>query len=149
MSQIQTRLSMESRIAGTVAVGGMIVNDWVITMEEIPGGHRLTARRGTEVQSMDVMDGTIGSIPGEENVGKLLYIGTDGQILPLALGSGLEIVDGVLTVNAAGGAIVSLTVDSEGNAVLEGAPLSVDADGSAVIKSAALIVDEYGNATIG
>lgn len=47
-------------LTGLVASGGMIVNDWQITMEEIEGGHRLTARRGTEVQTMDIMDGEAG-----------------------------------------------------------------------------------------
>ena len=47
-------------LTGLVASGGMIVNDWQITMEEIEGGHRLTARRGTEVQTMDIMDGFMG-----------------------------------------------------------------------------------------
>lgn len=47
-----------SSLTGTVSAGAVILNDWAITMEEIPGGHRLTARRGSEVQSMDIMDGT-------------------------------------------------------------------------------------------
>lgn len=57
---------MSTKIQGTIAGAPalsasiqsvMILNDWVLTIEKIDGGHRLTARRGTEVQSMDVMDG--------------------------------------------------------------------------------------------
>ena len=35
---------------------------------------------------------------GVENAGQLLYISADGAVIPLRLGSGLEIVDGVLRV---------------------------------------------------
>ena len=90
-------LDIGATLEGVVSAA-MIVSDWAICMEEIPGGHRLTARRGSEVQSMDIMDGAVGSYPGEHNAGKLLYIGPDGEIVPLALGNGLGIVDGVLTI---------------------------------------------------
>lgn len=35
---------------------------------------------------------------GAESAGKLLYVGTDGKVTVLALGEGLEIIDGMLTV---------------------------------------------------
>jgi hypothetical protein len=39
---------------------------------------------------------------GTENAGKLMFVGEDGEIIPLALGAGLTIKDGVLMiVNAA------------------------------------------------
>lgn len=37
---------------------------------------------------------------GEENAGKLLYVGADGYATVLALGTGLAIVDGVLTITS-------------------------------------------------
>ena len=37
---------------------------------------------------------------GAENAGKLLYVGTDGKVTVLALGEGLEIIDGMLTVTS-------------------------------------------------
>lgn len=37
---------------------------------------------------------------GVENAGKLLYVGTDGKVTVLALGEGLEIIDGMLTVTS-------------------------------------------------
>ena len=52
--------NMWNKILGTVTAGPMIINDWMLTLTEIDGGHRLTARRGTEVQTMDIMDGPQG-----------------------------------------------------------------------------------------
>ena len=45
------------RVAGQLGVSSIILNDWTITLEEITGGHRLTATRGSSTQSMDIMDG--------------------------------------------------------------------------------------------
>lgn len=38
---------------------------------------------------------------GAENAGKLLYIGADGIVVPLTLGNGLEIVNGILMLTNA------------------------------------------------
>lgn len=43
-----------------LSIGGMIINDYRIIMEEIEGGHRLVVTRGSEVQTMDIMDGKDG-----------------------------------------------------------------------------------------
>lgn len=37
---------------------------------------------------------------GKENAGKLLFVGTDGFATVLALGAGLAIVNGVLTITS-------------------------------------------------
>lgn len=42
-------------LLGSIGAGSVIVNDYVITLTEIPGGLNLTVKRGSEVQSMDVM----------------------------------------------------------------------------------------------
>ena len=83
------------------------------------------------------------------DAGKLLYVSPDGAVMPLALGEGLEIVDGVLRVTATGSVIAQITVDDEGNAVITGATLTVDDSGNGVITGAALTVDENGNAVLG
>lgn len=44
----------------TLSVGGMVLNDYRITIEDIEGGHRLSIIRGSEVQVMDIMDGKDG-----------------------------------------------------------------------------------------
>ena len=83
---------------------------------------------------------------GTENAGMLLYIGDDGVAKPLALGSGLELVNGVLSVT--GGSVVSVTVGEDGDMIIEGVTLTVDELGNAIIDSEKLTVDENGNATI-
>ena len=51
-------------MSGELGAGALIVNDYRITTEPIDGGHRLTITRGSEVQTMDLMDGAPG-VPGE------------------------------------------------------------------------------------
>ena len=46
-------------LLGSIGAGGVIVNDYVITLTEIPGGLNLTVKRGSEVQSMDVIGGDV------------------------------------------------------------------------------------------
>lgn len=89
-------------LTGLVASGGMIVNDWQITMEEIEGGHRLTARRGTEVQTMDVMDGEAGEVPQEQieaAVSKYLEENPVDGGVSFVTDKTLSLKDGVLSVN--------------------------------------------------
>lgn len=90
---------------------------------------------------------------GQANAGKLLYVDSYGMVVPLRLGAGLEIRDGVLVVvgSGTGGGdtvIAELTVDENGNAILTGATLTVDAEGNATITGATLTVDEDGNAVL-
>ena len=54
-------------MSGELGAGALIVNDYRITTEPIDGGHRLTVMRGSEVQTMDLMDGV--GIVGVEKTG--------------------------------------------------------------------------------
>jgi hypothetical protein len=45
---------------GLIGPGAIILNDYVLTVSEIDGGHRLTVARGNDVQTLDVMDGPVG-----------------------------------------------------------------------------------------
>ena len=54
----------EAEISGALNAGDLILNDYTLTITDIPGGHRLTVTRGAEVQTMDVMDGAGGSGEG-------------------------------------------------------------------------------------
>ena len=85
---------------------------------------------------------------GVNNAWALMCVGADGKIMPLALGAGLEIRDGVLVVTATGTITAEITVDEAGNAVITGAELTVDKDGNATITGAVLTVDEAGNAAL-
>lgn len=64
MAEMKTMLSaVEGVINGKVSAGEMILNDYRLIIEDIEGGHRLTATRGSEVQSIDIMDGVDGFTP--------------------------------------------------------------------------------------
>ena len=49
-------------LEATIGAGALIVNDYRITTEAIDGGHRITVMRGSEVQTMDVLDGAQGAL---------------------------------------------------------------------------------------
>ncbi len=48
-------------LSGALSAGSVVVNDYVISIAAIDGGHRLTITRGSEVQTMDVMNGERGA----------------------------------------------------------------------------------------
>lgn len=86
MSQITgANITPAANIIGTVFTSAMILNDWEITIEPIAGGHRLTARRGTEVQMMDVMDGVGGSGGGGAGLPPVSAL-DDGKVLTVSRG---------------------------------------------------------------
>ena len=62
-TSLSAGLATEASFAGQLGTGAAVVNDYRIQAEEIEDGHRLTIRRGSEVQSFDVMNGTKGD-PG-------------------------------------------------------------------------------------
>lgn len=85
---------MNGQILGLVSAAPMIVNDWAISVEPIEGGHRLIARRGTEEQTIDIMNGLNG-MDGQN--------GIDGQ-------NGTDGVSPTLTVtDAADGVVLTIT----------------------------------------
>lgn len=47
-------------IRATLGAGALILNDYQLKIEAIEGGHRLTAIKGSETQTMDVRDGVDG-----------------------------------------------------------------------------------------
>lgn len=60
VTNLQGVLSASETVQAMLAQGQVIINDWVITTEAIAGGYRLIARRGTEEQTLDVLDGVKG-----------------------------------------------------------------------------------------
>ena len=52
---------MANIIGGSIGAGKAILNDYTLGVEDIDGGHRLTITRGSEVQTMDVLDGKNGA----------------------------------------------------------------------------------------
>ncbi|MGM9630043.1 hypothetical protein [Butyricicoccus sp.] len=59
-AQLQGTLGAAS-LSGTLSAGSVVINDYVIKIESIEGGHRLSVTRGSKVQMLDLLDGA----PGE------------------------------------------------------------------------------------
>lgn len=60
VTSIEAVLSSEKVLEAVLSQGAMIINDWVITTEEIDGGYCLIARRGSDEQRMLVYNGATG-----------------------------------------------------------------------------------------
>ena len=59
---MNARLNAAQALSGDIGAGSVVVNDYQIQADAIDGGHRLTITRGSEVQTMDLMDGAPGEI---------------------------------------------------------------------------------------
>ena len=99
------------------------LNDYIITLEEIEGGHRLTARKGDSVQSMDIMDGTDGE-PGKDGISPIITV-TDidgGHRVTITDAQGVKEVDVMDGQDGQGGGLPEggaahqmLVTDADGN----------------------------------
>ena len=67
-TSLAAEIETEASFAGQLGAGAAVVNDYLIRTEEIEDGHRLTITRGSEVQSIDVLNGTTEQ-PGVYEVG--------------------------------------------------------------------------------
>ena len=94
-------------------------------------------------QLMEKLSGRVPANQGAENAGKLLYIRADGLLVPLTLGDGLEIIDGMLRITAAITPETPIVFDdgSGGVAVLTGAEFVEQKDGE-VLMSGASFTDQ-------
>lgn len=66
----------------------------------------------------ELLEGKVDKFQDTEHAGKLLYIREDGKIMPLSLGEGLEVTDGVLRV--IGGGVVLFEDLEDGVVLLSG-----------------------------
>ena len=82
------------------------------------------------------------------DAGKLLYIDSNGEIRPLTLGKGLEIVDGVLRVTAAAAYDVEFVADEDGGVMLAGVEFVAQDDGSVMLDGAVLTAQADGSILI-
>lgn len=68
-SVISGSIAAEAQIQGSIPSAVMVLDDWVISMIPIEGGNRLIARKGTQIQQMDVLNGFMGvTDDGDGNV---------------------------------------------------------------------------------
>ena len=67
---------------------------------------------------------------GMANAGRLLYVGPDGLVVPLTLGNGLQIVDGVLSVTGVVEETAIAFIDNgDGSATVQGVTFVDQGDG--------------------
>ena len=77
-------------LSGALSTGAVVLNDYAIAITPIDGGHRLTITRGSDVQTLDIMDGVGGggadvpiaseTVAGRVRVGENLKISADGTL---------------------------------------------------------------------
>lgn len=92
-------LDVGSKYTDIVADNGTVGNLDAL-LAEIATMRQVTAEAQAGIEKIDkALDF------GAQHVGKLLVIGADGKLIPLAIGDGLEIVDGVMRVKATGEAV--------------------------------------------
>lgn len=95
-----------------------------------------------------IADGKLDKRQPAADARKLLYIDANGEIRPLILGKGLEIVDGVLRVTAAAAEDVEFIADADGGVILAGVEFVARDDGSVMLDGAAFTAQDDGSVLI-
>lgn len=139
---ISGRISAAKTITGYVGAGKAILNDYVLSVEKIDGGHRLTITRGSEVQTMDVLDGVDGAgISGIEktesigNVDVYTITMTDGSSYTFTVTNGSGGGGG-------GGADVPIASETVAGIVRVGENLKISADGVLSVDTATAVEED-------
>lgn len=137
-AQLQGTLGAAS-LSGALSAGSVVVNDYMLSMSEIDGGHRLTITRGSEVQTLDIMDGVDGvGIAGIEktatidNVDEYTITMTDGSSYTFTVTNGSGGGGG-------GGADVPIASETVAGIVRVGENLKISADGVLSVDTATAV----------
>ena len=120
-------------LSGALSTGSVVVNDYAISIATIDGGYRLTITRGSEVQTLDIMDGV-----GIAGIEKTASVGlTDVYTIALTDGSSYEFT----VTNGSGGGSADVPIASETVAgiVRVGENLRISADGALSVDTAAAV----------
>lgn len=128
-------------LTGALSTGSVIVNDYTITTHDIDGGHRLTITRGSEVQTMDVLDGVDGvGIAGIEktatidNVDEYTITMTDGSSYTFTVTNG--------SGGGGGSADVPIASETVAGVVRVGENLKISADGVLSVDTATAVEED-------
>lgn len=116
-----------------LSVGSAVLGDYLLTTEIIDGGYRLTIARGSDVQTLDIMDGV-----GIAGIEKTASVGlTDVYTIALTDGSSYEFT----VTNGSGGGSGDVPIASETVAgiVRVGENLRISADGTLSVDTAAAV----------
>ena len=126
-------MARTNKLKVLLSVGSVVLGDYLLTTEPIDGGYRLTITRGSEVQTLDVMDGV-----GIAGIKKTASVGlTDIYTIALTDGSSYEFT----VTNGSGGGSGDVPIASETVAgiVRVGENLRISADGTLSVDTAAAV----------
>ena len=126
-------------LSGALSAGSVVVNDYTISIAAIDVGHRLTITRGSEVQTMDIVDGV--GIAGIEktatidNVDVYTITMTDGSSYTFTVTNG--------TGGSGGGsADVPIASETVAGIVRVGENLKISADGVLSVDTATAVEED-------
>lgn len=127
-------------LTGALSTGSVIVNDYTITMRGIDGGHRLTITRGSEVQTMDIMDGVdgvgISGIEKTESIGNV-------DVYTITMTDGSSYTFTVTNGSGGGGsADVPIASDTVAGIIRVGENLKIDENGVLSVDTATAVEED-------
>ena len=126
-------MARTNKLKVLLSVGSATLGEYNLRTEPIDGGYRLTITRGSEVQTLDIMDGV-----GIAGIEKTASVGlTDVYTIALTDGSSYEFT----VTNGSGGGSADVPIASETVAgiVRVGENLRISADGALSVDTAAAV----------
>lgn len=126
-------MARTNKLKVLLSVGSATLGEYNLRTEPIDGGYRLTITRGSEVQTLDIMDGV-----GIAGIEKTASVGlTDVYTIALTDGSSYEFT----VTNGSGGGSGDVPIASETVAgiVRVGGNLRISADGTLSVDTAAAV----------
>lgn len=126
-------MARTNKLKVLLSVGSATLGEYNLRTEPIDGGYRLTITRGSEVQTLDIMDGV-----GIAGIEKTASVGlTDVYTIALTDGSSYEFT----VTNGSGGGSGDVPIASETVAgiVRVGENLRISADGTLSVDTAAAV----------
>ena len=127
-------MARTNKLKGLRSVGSATLGEYNLRTELIDGGYRLTITRGSDVQTLDIMDGV-----GIAGIEKTASVGlTDVYTIALTDGSSYEFT---VTNGSGGGSGADVPIASETVAgiVRVGENLRISADGTLSVDTAAAV----------
>ena len=138
-AQLQGTLGAAS-LSGALSAGSVVVNDYMLSMSEIDGGHRLTITRGSEVQTLDIMDGVdgvgISGIEKTESIGNV-------DVYTITMTDGSSYTFTVTNGSGGGGsADVPIASDTVAGIIRVGENLKIDENGVLSVDTATAVEED-------
>lgn len=137
--ELDSTLKDYSKAANAGAVGNALEQEKQAREDAVSSlSDQITAQKEAKVNQAQ----------GVENAGKLLYINADGLLVPLALGDGLDIVNGVLRITAEITPDTQIIFEDAGGGVvtMSGAEFTDQGDGTVLIGNASFT--DQGNGVV-